>query len=166
MKKLLFLAALIFSLTSFSHKFYISIADMEYKAEENRIDVTLKVTAHDFELVLKRKFDKPVHLEEIADTSEIGRYCQAYLKNNFKVYNEDYSLPQKYLGKEVTNREDLYFYFSFMDVKNPAQIKVVSNLLSSVSDLQQNIVHYKYKNQTKSVTLLPSENKAVIKFDE
>jgi len=165
MKNLILILSVLLSVNSFAHKFYISIADMEYKASKKSIDVTLKVTAHDFELILNRKFNTEIHLEEVADTSEVGMYCQAYLRNNFRVMSNDQKLEQKYIGKEVTNREDLYFYFSFVNVGNPAHIKVVSNLLSSVSDLQQNIVHYKYKNQTKSVTLLPSDNKAEIKFE-
>jgi Domain of unknown function (DUF6702) len=165
MKNLILALGILLSANTFAHKFYISIADMEYKELTKKIDVTLKVTAHDFELILNRKFNKEIHLEEVGDSSEVGLYCQAYLRNNFKVISNDQKLEQKYLGKEVTNREDLYFYFSFLNVGNPAHIKIISNLLSSVSDLQQNIVHYKYKNQTKSVTLLPSENKAEIKFD-
>ncbi|MFT4600475.1 MAG: hypothetical protein ACI857_000649 [Arenicella sp.] len=165
MKTFLLAMFLGFGSLTFAHKFFISIADMEYNEDKQKINVSLKVTAHDFELVLRRKFKKDLHLEEVEDSSSVGKYYQAYLNHNFKLYNDGVRLPQVFLGKEVTNREDLYFYFSFINVTNPAMIKVVSNLLSSVSDVQQNIVHYKYQNQTKSVTLLPSQNEAEIKFD-
>jgi hypothetical protein len=87
------------------------------------------------------------------------------LKHNFRVSSEEEALILSYLGKEIKNTEDLYVYFSFLKPKNPAKLKVVSNLLYSISDLQQNIVHYKYLNQTKSVTLVASENHAEITFE-
>ena len=164
MRKIVVVLLLLLSFETYAHKFYISIANMEYNAEKERIDVSLKMTAHDFEKVLIRKFEQEVHIEKVEDDSEIGKYCIAYLKQNFVVKSDGQAAEFSYLGKEIDNREDLFFFFSFMKVKNPASLKLVSNLLFSISDDQQNIVHYKYKDQTKSVTLVPSQNNAEIIF--
>lgn len=164
MKKLLFLLSLVICMHASGHKYYISIANMEYNFEKERIDVSLKMTAHDFEKVLRRKFETDVHIENIKDDSEIGKYCIAYLKQNFVLSSENQKAEFSYLGKEIDNREDLFFYFSFLKVKNPTSLNLISNLLFSISDDQQNIVHYKYKDQTKSVTLVPSQNNAEINF--
>ena len=138
---------------------------MEYNLEKERIDVSLKVTAHDFELMLSRKFDQQVDITEIADSSRIGEYCQDYLRHNFQVSSEGELARFAYLGKEILEREELYFYFSFEKIKNPASLNILSNLLFSISDDQQNIVHYKYKDQTKSVTLVPAQNQANLFFE-
>lgn len=164
MKTLLIFFLIVAAPVAYGHKFYISIADMEYDSTGQRINVTLKVTAHDFEQVLRRKFDKPIHLEEYTDSSEVGHYIQQYLKHNFKLYSSDKQLEMIYLGREVTNRDDLYFYFFFKDVPDFTSIKIVNKLLFSVSDQQQNIVHYQYKNHTKSVTLVPAKSEDWITF--
>lgn len=164
MKNILTCVLLSLAFQGFSHKFYISITDMEYNEEKKRIEASVKMTAHDFEWILEQKFKTKCIIEEIADSSKIGTFAQDYLRQNFQVYSESQQCQFNYLGKEVTNREDLYFYFTLTNVKNPAHISLISNLLFSISDLQQNIVHYKYKNQTKSVTLVPSQNEGELKF--
>ena len=166
MKKLLLALLLLIGTAGFSHKFYISIADMEYDTTRKSINVSLTMTAHDFEMVLNRKFGEELHLERVSDTSAVGKFIQQYLSMNFQIFNEDQQLEMNYLGKEVTNRDELNFYFFFPDIINPSTIKIVNKLLFSVSDQQQNIVHYKCLGRTKSVTLIPSKYEEWITFNE
>lgn len=165
MKKLITLLLITTSSVGFSHKFFISIADMEYDSSANRINVSLKVIAHDFELMLYRKFDENIELESCADSSKTGLYIQQYLAHNFKLFSADEQLEMKYLGKELNDRDDCYFYFFFPNVINYTTIKIVNRLLFSISDQQQNIVHYKYKETTKSVTLVASKSEAQLIFE-
>ena len=165
MKRLLLLLILFSSVHALAHKYYVSIAEMEYDAENDRIKVSLKMTAHDFEHVLEAKFNKHLHIEEYSDTTEVIQYAVEYLGSHFKVYSGDSQCEMSYLGKEVTLRDDLYFYFSFLHIKQPSTIKIVNTLLFSLSNQQQNIVHYKYKDQTKSVTLMPAQSEAQISFE-
>ena len=165
MKSVLVILSVVCCMPLFAHKFYISIGEMEFNQEKNRIDVSLKMTAHDLEEVIGQKFGRKIDIMKISDTSEVFIYFKDYLAQNFRVYSTDEQLLFSYLGKEIKNTEDLFVYFSFLNPKNPAKLKVISNLLYSISDLQQNIVHYKYLNQTKSVTLVASENQADIIFE-
>ncbi len=165
MKKLIFLALLISVNCTFAHKYYVSIADLAYDEKEARIEGTLKITAHDFERALADKFDQKIELETIKDDSEIGKYMQYYLAQHFKIYSENQLAKPNYIGKEITNRQELYLYFTFTQIKNPAAIKVINTLLFELFAAQQNIVHYRYKEQTKSVTLVPSKTTEKITFD-
>jgi uncharacterized protein YlxP (DUF503 family) len=165
MKRLMLLLVLFITMPGLAHKYYVSIAEMEYDKANKRIKVSLKVTAHDFEHVLEDKFDKRIHIEQYNDSSQVMLYAQEYLEKSIKVYSADKPCVFNYIGKEVTLREDLYFYFSFTNVQDPSTIKIVNTLLFSLSNQQQNIVHYKYNNQTKSVTLLPAQSEAQISFD-
>lgn len=165
MKKLIFTLSLLLSLSGFAHKFYVSIAEMEYDQENNRIKVSLKMTAHDFEHVLEDKFEGHIHIEKYHDSTEVIQYAASYLSDNFQLFSKDKKCDFQYVGKEVTLRDELYFYFTFENIANPKTIKIVNTLLFSLSDQQQNIVHYKYKDQTKSVTLLPAQSQAQISFE-
>jgi hypothetical protein len=165
MRALITLIILAFSVQANAHKHYISIADMEYDEKENKINVSMKITAHDFEHILEKKFDKQIHIEKYHDSSDVMVYSIEYLIKNFKVYSDKTPCNLSFVGKEVTLREELFFYFSFENVKNPSTIKIVNTLLFSLSDQQQNIVHYKYKDRTKSVTLLPAQSEAHISFE-
>lgn len=148
-----------------AHKYYVSIANMEYKEADSKIDVSLKMTAHDFEHLLEMKFNKMVHIEEVADSSEIGLFVINYIKENFTVTSASVQADFTYHGKEVTVRDDLYFYFSFSNIISPKTIQIKNILLFSLFAQQQNIVHYKYGEQTKSVTLVPAQTEGEIKID-
>ena len=165
MKALLSTFLILLTNALFAHKFYVSIADLAYNESKQRIEGSLKMTAHDFEEVLKAKFNKSFLMEDVADSSAVGKYAQLYLAQNFKVFSEDNELIPNYLGKEVSLTQDLYFYFSFSNVPNPKSIKLYSTLLFDYFPKQQNIVHYTYNHQTKSVTLVPTKNNDSIVFE-
>ena len=138
---------------------------MEYDSVGNRINVTVKLTAHDLEAVIGRKFDQKIDLEEHSDTSDVGKYLVQYLNHNFQMHSSDQQLKMTYLGRELTDRDDLYLFFFFKDVPNFKTVKITNRLLFSISDQQQNIVHYKYGNRTKSVTLVPAKSTDWITFE-
>lgn len=165
MKVLLSTFLILLTNALFAHKFYVSIADLAYNESKQRIEGSLKMTAHDFEEVLKAKFNKSFLMEDVADSSAAGKYAQLYLAQNFKVFSGDKELTPNYLGKEVSLTQDLYFYFSFSNVPNPKSIKLYSTLLFDYFPKQQNIVHYTYNHQTKSVTLVPTKNNDSIVFE-
>ena len=167
MKNRLFilLAGLVISTNLFGHKYYVSITNMEYKEADNKIDVSLKMTAHDFEHLLELKFNTMVNIEEVADSSEIGLFVVNYIKENFTVSSAGVLANFSYHGKEVTIRDDLYFYMSFSNIISPKTIQIKNKLLFSLFAQQQNIVHYKYGEQTKSLTLVPAQSEGEIKID-
>ncbi len=164
--RFLILFTLFIGSTAFGHKFYVSIADLAFNTQENRIEGSLKITAHDFEALLENKFQKKIDIEQVADTSVVGRYVQSYLADHFKLLSGGVQAKPNYLGKEVSLRQELFFYFTFTNVKNPSEIKVISTILFGIFPEQQKFIHYKYQEQTKSVTLVPSKNHEKIKFDE
>jgi hypothetical protein len=165
MKPVLFAIALCLSVLTFGHNYYVSIANMEYKEAENQVDVSLKMTAHDFEYLLEMKYNLRLHMEDIADSSEIGRFAQQYLGENFQLISGGEAAPMVYVGKEVTLRDELFFYFSFTGIKDPKTIQIKNQLLFTLFPQQQNIVHYKHGEKTKSVTLVPAAHTAEIKID-
>lgn len=165
MKTLLFSLILVVSTGTFAHKFYVSIADLNYNSTKNRIEGSIKFTAHDFEAVLENKFQRKIEMETVSDTSGVGRYCQVYLSQHFKLSSDGKELIPNYIGKEITPTQDLYFYFSFADISNPKSIKITNTLLFELFPEQQNIVHYRYQQQTKSVTLVASKKQDTIFFE-
>lgn len=148
--------------TAMAHKSYISIANMEYNNTKNQIEVSLKLTAHDFEYILEKKFNKRIHIENVKDTSKVGKFIQTYILKHFQVYSQKKQTKFNYVGKEVTVRDELYFYFTFTQVLDPLHIWVSNTFLFDLFSKQHNIIHYKIKNKTKSVTLTPSRRSSII----
>jgi hypothetical protein len=166
MKNLLSLFTLVISTGSlFAHSYYVSTTNMEYNTQTETIDVSIKTTAHDFEHILESKYNLRIHIETIADSSEIGLYIQSYLNENFAIKSGEVLATQKYIGKEVTLRDELFFFISFSGVKNPKTIQIRNTLLFTQFAQQQNIVHYKLGDLSKSVTLVASKPEAELKFE-
>lgn len=166
MKNLLSIFTLFISTSSiFAHSYYVSTTNMEFNAETETIDVSIKTTAHDFEHILETKYNLRIHIETIADSSEIGLYIQSYLNENFTLKSNEVQAQMKYLGKEVTLRDELFFYISFSGVKNPKTIQIKNTLLFTEFPQQQNIVHYKLGDLSKSVTLVAAKPESELKFE-
>ncbi|MBK9192115.1 MAG: hypothetical protein IPM77_11725 [Crocinitomicaceae bacterium] len=154
---------IILAFASHAHNYFVSTANMEYDDSTKQIEVSVKMTAHDFEHVLEMKYQQRLHIENIADTSEIGKYIQEYLKENFVVSCGEKTGDFNYYGKEVTLRDELFFYFSFSNITNPDAMHIKNTLLFTSFTQQQNIVHYKYGTKSKSVTLVLAKPEAELK---
>ena len=69
-----------------AHKYYTSLAQVEYNAEEKSVEVTLRLFADDLELALTRRAGRRVSL---ARTTEADRLVLAYLRDTFEIRNRD-----------------------------------------------------------------------------
>lgn len=82
-----------------AHKFYTSLARVEYNAEEKSVEVTLRVFADDLELALKRRTGREVKLDR---TKDAGQLVLAYLRDTFEIKNRDGETKAlKWVGMEL-----------------------------------------------------------------
>lgn len=166
MKKLILsLLILVSANVLLAHKSFVSIANMEYNDKEEQIEVSLKLTAHDFEHILENEFKERIHIENVPDSSKIGLYIQNYIEKHFTITSQKKQAEFNYIGKEVTVRDDLYLYFTFKQILDPLHIIVSNTFLFELFLKQQNIIHYKIKDKTKSVTLIPSIKKGELSYN-
>lgn len=81
------------------HKFYTSLARVEYNAEEKTAEVTLRVFADDLELALKRRTGREVKLDRTKDADQL---VLAYLRDTFDIKNHDGDVKAlKWVGMEL-----------------------------------------------------------------
>ncbi len=155
----------LFSNSTLGHQYFVSITELVYNEDKNRIEGSVKITAHDFEDLLSEKFDRKINLDHESDSSEVATYFKKYLFDHITISSGGVLGKPTYVGKEVTLRQDLYFYFIVENIQHPEDIKVSNKLLFERFEEQQNIVHYRYKQQTKSVTLISSKFHSRITFE-
>ena len=165
MKRILLFFALAISSAGFCHKFYVAVVNMEWNEPEQRIDVFVKATAHDFQAIIENEMNLRIDLDTIPNNEALTKWTSDYLQKNFKLSSLNVEAKFNYIGMEVTERLNTFFYFTFTEVLNPRKIKIVSTFLFNRFPKQQNIVHYKHGDQTKSVTLVASSAEGEIKFE-
>ncbi|HEY0169984.1 MAG TPA: DUF6702 family protein [Pyrinomonadaceae bacterium] len=82
-----------------AHKFYTSLARVEYNPGEKSVEITLRVFADDLELALKRRAGRAVSLER---TKDAERLVLEYLRDTFEIKNRDgQSKTLKWVGMEL-----------------------------------------------------------------
>ncbi len=82
-----------------AHKFYTSLARVEYNAGEKSVEITLRVFADDLELALKRRAGRRVSLER---TKDADRLVLEYLRETFEIKNSDgRTKALKWVGMEL-----------------------------------------------------------------
>ena len=153
------------TLVASAHKSFISIANMEYNESNKTIEVSLKLTAHDFEHILEKQFGKQIHIENVEKGTEIDLFIINYIKKHFTVQSQHEKTLLKYVGKEVTIKDELFFYFTIHNIEKPNNIVVKNTFLFEIFEQQQNIIHYKLKGQTKSLTLISIKKEGTLNFE-
>src|SRR5215210_7532878 len=81
------------------HKYYTSLARVEYNAEAGSVEISLRVFADDIELALTRRAGRKVSLDR---TKDADRLVLAYLRDTFELKNRDGEAKAlKWVGMEL-----------------------------------------------------------------
>ena len=82
-----------------AHKYYTSLAQVEYNAGSKSVEVSLRVFADDLELALTRRAGRKVSLDR---TKDAASHVLAYLRDTFEIRNRDGATKTlKWVGMEV-----------------------------------------------------------------
>ncbi len=124
-----------------AHKFYTSLAQVEYNAEEKTVEVTLRVFADDLELALKRRAGREVRLER---TKDADRLVLAYLRDTFEIKNRGgESKTLKWVGMEM-RAGVAWLYVEAEMPEGLAGARVRDHVLFELFDEQVNTVSVRY----------------------
>lgn len=125
-----------------AHKFYTSLAQVEYNAEEGTVEVSLRVFADDLELALKRRAGRDVRLDR---TKDADRLVLAYLQDTFEIRSRDgRATALKWVGMELrAGVAWLYFEAEMPEGLSGARLR--DHVLFELFDEQVNTVSVRYK---------------------
>ncbi|MFK7822251.1 MAG: DUF6702 family protein [Planctomycetaceae bacterium] len=140
------------------HPFHSSMAEMEYNAETNRIEVALKLYAVDSEVALTRLGGKPCNLDNEPNRD---RLLQTYLASRFRIVEDKETTPKRssenkgkplprakgksafnYVGSEVSGAH-LWVYFELQVPKASKQFTLQNDVLLEVQKQQLNVVRFR-----------------------
>lgn len=164
--KLLFLLLMV-SLSSFrsSHKFYVSVTEIELNEKEQSIQIISRVFTDDLEDLLQKRYDKNIRLLSTGDQGEVEKEIKDYLDQKFHIEIDGKSYEAKYLGKEYENDMTL-MYLEVPDIKSVKSVKVKNAVLTDLFEEQKNLVHVELKGKTKSLILTGEKNEDILFFQE
>lgn len=166
MKYKFLLLLLIFSLTSFTtHKFYVSVTEIEHNEKAQSLQIISRVFTDDLEDLLQKRYHKEIRLLAKGDVGEVENSLKNYLGQKFRIVVDGKSYEAEYLGKEYENDMTL-MYLEVSGIKSVKSVKVKNAILTDLFEDQKNLVHVELKGKTKSLILTGDKNEDVLFFEE
>lgn len=164
--RILFLL-LIFSLSSFkkSHKFYVSVTEIEYKEEVQSLQIISRIFTDDLEALLQERYDPSIKLLSSGDEGEVKTNLKKYLGQKFRVKVNGKPYEVNYLGKEYEDDMTL-LYLEVHNVSSVKSVKIKNAVLADLFPEQKNLVHVEVNGKTKSLILTGERDEDELIFSE
>ncbi|SHF49088.1 hypothetical protein SAMN05444483_101313 [Salegentibacter echinorum] len=166
MRKISFILASFFLLSAFksgAHEFYLSVTEIEYKAEQESLQIITRVFIDDFQKVLNERYQADLQLSEEAEKGAVKEKITKYLAQKLKIKIGGEDLQLNYLGKEY-DADQLILYIEVENVAAFNAIEVSNGILTDLFDDQKNVVHVKVNDKTKSLLLLREQQTDTLSF--
>lgn len=145
------------------HKFYLSVTNVVYAEKSNSIQITSRIFIDDLDDVLEARYGVESKLATDSESKIAEAYIEKYLRTKFVVELNDKIVPFNYLGKSYDN-DVIICYLEIEDVAFDGlkSIAVQNEVLTDLFEDQQNIVHFKWKNNKRSFVLIKENNKGML----
>ena len=138
------------------HKFYLSVTQMEFDADKNRITAISRVFVDDLEETLRQRYDVQLALGTDREDEKASFYIRRYVEQKLTVEIDNVPLEFSFAGFTYQNDQIvLLSEFSIID-SDEYEIKVTNTLITDAYSDQQNLVHFRM-NQKKQSEVLTKE---------
>ncbi len=146
------------------HPFHLSVTEMFHNAEEQRLEVSVKLFVDDVELAIEKAGFGKTYLSTKKEVEKAEVFIYAYLLDNLELSLDGAEVAFSYLGREYEPGNVMWCYLEVKDVNAFSKVSLRNHILTEVFDDQQNIVHIKRAQQTKSLRLRKGKDKAQVIF--
>lgn len=152
-------------LAASSHKYYLSVTDLEYSKESQSVQVITRLFYDDLEEVLKERYDDAIVVDATYDQEILNNYIKKYIAKKLLVTINGEKQEHTFIGKEF---EDDYVvcYIEIENVKEISSLEIFNTLLTDVFPEQKNMVHTSIEDRKKSFLLTRENPKGLLNFSE
>jgi hypothetical protein len=147
------------------HEYYVSLTEITYKPEQQRIEVISRLFHDDFENVLKVRYTDNVDLKPSKQSENIDNLIELYFEKKLTLSQGEQDYELEYLGYKFDD-DRINIFMKIENVENLSNLRIQNLLLTDVIEEQKNIVHCFKPNQKKSVLLTRFDSEALLKFNE
>jgi hypothetical protein len=145
------------------HPFYISLTDMVYKADVQRLEIAQKIFWDDLEVVLAKRYKTTVDFLNTTNRAQLDEMVRDYLLEQNKIHINGQLITLEYLGHEVED-DAAWFYFESTNVPLPSKVTIKNTLLTSEFPAQQNITNFYVNQRPKSVITTGQKPEGELRF--
>lgn len=140
----------------FLHPFYVSLTDIRYNPEVQRIEVSQRIFWDDLESVLAKKYKVKVDFLHPENPQELDKMLETYLLEMNEILINNQVITLVYLGHEI-DEDTVWLYLEGKVNNYPQSVKLRNSILLQEFETQQNIVNFYLRERPKS--MITSRNK-------
>ncbi len=155
-----------------AHDSYFSFAEIEYIAEKEKVEITLVITAHDFEdyLLKSKKISSPLEnaLTDSLETTIICKEIQSHFVLKSALSSSNFTTNEFnliYEGYQLLLNGEIEFYFSAVNVPIQKGISIHFDLMMDYFPLQQNKITFTYLDKKRTCVFLPNSRNQFIEIN-
>ena len=154
---------LLFSLAFTTHKYYLSLTQIEYNKDQKSLEIIINVFMDDIELAINKEYDVDLRLTTNQELEDVDSYFQKYLRENFRFLVNNELVNYNFIGKEYEG--DLVYFYLEVNLRNsPVSLEIVNTILITYFEQQQNVIKFKNGSNRQSKILSKTTNKALLNF--
>lgn len=162
-KKVLLLAAFTLMSAFAIHKFYVSVTQIDFVPNKQRIEITSRIFIDDLEKALKKKYSKNFYLSTKKEIPETDAYIQKYLDEKLKLIVNKKQVKIAFISKEVED-DVLICYLKVHFSEKITTFEIFNSVLTEIFSDQKNIIHTNINGNKKSVLMTYSEPSTLLEF--
>ena len=135
------------------HPFHVSICEIDYKTDSQSFQVAHRLFYDDLEDALNQGGYSDNNLDILnAGRAVVDQALTKYLEQNFTIKVNGKEVAAEYLGYEIEN-DVLWCYLEARGVEFNGQAVIKNTMLTELFADQQNLVHFRYESDTKSLMI-------------
>ena len=162
-----FLILLVLPLLAFSaaHKFYVSVTNVNYSEKDKAIQITSRVFIDDLHKLLLERYDVKSKFATEEESPLADEYLEKYLRSKFVIEVNGANASYDYIGKKY-DADVVVFYIEVpnIDLETVKSVQIENEMLMDLFEDQQNVVHFKFGFDKKSLVLVKSRTKGMLKL--
>jgi len=131
------------------HPVHVSVTNMDYVVEENKINCSTKIFKNDFKLLIYHLYEIEVDFERDTISFENRKLMDEYFISHFKVKLDD-SLSPDLKSKNILIKDEYVWFYYQIDVDNHFnKMEVFNGLLLDLYFDQKNMLIFGYNQSEK-----------------
>ena len=160
--RFLLLTLLFIPMLCAAHPIHVSVTEINHNAEEQILELTIKIFEDDFNDVLEDRTGQTILLGKEGEHKKTDRFIEEYIKEKFVISINGKPAQLEFIRKEV---EDIacWTYVRITGVSEIEKLTIQNSILIHWFDDQINVVHVDYNGRMNSTFF--SEGKETDEFE-
>ena len=134
------------------HKFYVSLTEIRYNAQSERLELSMRIFPDDLDRALLERSGIQTQLATKVEHENADSLIKAYLLESFSLQADGVEIAFSYLGKEPES-DAIWCYLESGPLSAPQNLSIRHELLTEIFPDQVNIVQVYIESWNKGLLL-------------